>query len=361
MADFDAPSFSLGLDCDLFDSEPQITPVTHETHPSSSSNPFSVASATFKDEDDEFETLIVDDSEPEFPDSRPKLKRLRRCLTTSSTSSSVPAKAKSELHSTAVIDDEDTDQHLHTQHHVVCTSLNLPPSRPGALTVKKKQHLSNDRETVSTDSDADSCDPVVGRKCNGSDLNSNLGKYDDLHQHVKRMQNVSNAWGDFPKAYRYFFHDDSRIQELVRSRLPNFSPLGNLLNIDLEQPGTSKIDYMGQFRFGESSKQAARTVKNKRSSPSRKISRKSETEMSQGWVNPKLGVGKVTTKGAVKRKAHTARQTAGHWLTGSDGKKVYVGKRGQELMGRVAYMQYKKESGLGFKKVKRKSVNKKKK
>ncbi|KAJ0501114.1 hypothetical protein HanRHA438_Chr11g0497401 [Helianthus annuus] len=103
MADFEPPSFSLGLDCDLFDSEPQTTPVvTLDTDPSSS-NHFSLPFATFQHNGHDFETLIVDDSEPEYPDSHPNQKRRRRRLT-GATSSSSPV---SELHSTAVIDDED--------------------------------------------------------------------------------------------------------------------------------------------------------------------------------------------------------------------------------------------------------------
>ncbi|MFS7984833.1 hypothetical protein Hanom_Chr11g00991301 [Helianthus anomalus] len=372
MADFEPPSFSLGLDCDLFDSEPQTTPdvVTLDTDPSSSKH-FSLPFATLQHNDHDFETLIVDDSEPEYPDSHPNQKRRWRRLT-GVTSSSSPV---SQLHSTAVIDDEDInvfssqedrrrEQHLHTQHHVVYTSSNDREPVPASCNnaVFPKLSASTPRGFHSTDSDSDCYDPVVSRKCNGSDSNSNLGKFNDLPQHVKRKQNVSNAREDFPNAYCYFFHDDPRIQELVRSRLPYFSPLGSMLNMDLEQPGTSKIDYMGQFSFGESSKQAARTITDKKRSTSRKDLRKSKTEeMSHGWVNPKLGVDKVTTKGAAKRKVHTARQSAGHWITGSDGKRVYVGKSGQELTGRVAYIQYKKESGLGFKKVKRKSVSKKKK
>ncbi|XP_076954601.1 uncharacterized protein LOC143629132 [Bidens hawaiensis] len=296
MTDFEAPSFSLGLDCDLSDSEPQRP-------------------AQLSDDDDAFETLIVDDSEPEYPDSHPNLKRLRHRLITCATSSS-PA----ELHFTAVIDDEEdinmlssqadrrTDQH--------CTHSNFSPNRLEAFT----------------------------------------------NQHVKIKQIVSNALEDLPNSYRYFFHDDPRIQELVRSRLSNYSPLVNMFNADHDQPNPSHIDYMGQFRLGESSKQAARSTIDKKSSTSRKNSRKLETEETpQGWVNPKACVDKATTKGAVKRKGHKARLTAGHWLTGPEGKKVYVGKSGRELTGRVAYLQYKKESALGFKKVKRKSGTKKKK
>ncbi|KAL8205623.1 hypothetical protein R6Q57_009174 [Mikania cordata] len=279
-----------------------------------------------------------------------------------------------------------SDQHLHTKHHVVFTCSNFYPNKPGALSnrpANRKQHFSNDHEPVSTgcnimvfpkliasplrgfqqtDSDSDSDDPCVSDKCNGADLNSNIGIYDDLPQHVKKKLNVSNTWKDLPKAYHYFFHDNPRIQELVRSRLPNFFPLGSNLNINPEQLGTSKIDYMRRFSIGESSKQAVRTIEKKKSSTSMKISRNLETdEMSQGWVNPKLSVDKLTVKRAVKRKFRSACQTSGHWLTNSDGNKVYVGKSGQKLTGRVAYIQYKKESGLGFKKVKRKSVNKKKK
>nr|XP_043621438.1 uncharacterized protein LOC122593142 isoform X2 [Erigeron canadensis] len=167
--------------------------------------------------------------------------------------------------------------------------------------------------------------------------------------HAKRSSvNVDDS---YLPAHRYYFHDDLRIQELVRSRLPNFSPLGNPLNRDLDQPGASNIDYRRQFSYGESTKQSATNTNDKQSSSGRKSSRKLKAEeTSQGWVNPKLCVNKATTKRGAKRKGHAARQTPGRWLTGSDGKKVYVGRTGQELSGRVAYMRYKQESGGEFKK-----------
>ncbi|GJT35186.1 hypothetical protein Tco_0925605 [Tanacetum coccineum] len=268
MGDFEAPSFSLGID---FDSE------------------------------DDFQNVIVDDSDPDelHPDSN----RIRRRVTNNATSSS--SSYTLELR---------TGENLHTRYTAECTSSSFQPDR---------LNVSNAGEAVLTSS---------------IDIKKSLSY-----------------------AHRYFFHDDRRIQELVRIRLPNFSPLDDVSNSDLEQPTTSNIDYMGQFSCGESLKQASRNIKGKKSSNSRKTSRKLENEdTSEGWVNPKAAVLKVTTKGATKRTGHSL-QTSGHWITGSDGKKVYVGRRGQELTGRGAYMQYKKECGLGFKKAKKPFATKKKK
>lgn len=79
-----------------------------------------------------------------------------------------------------------------------------------------------------------------------------------------------------------------------------------------------------QFSCGESSKQDAGNILGKKSSTGRKFSRKSKNDESSspGWVNPKIGVNKVTKKGAAKRKVHGAHQSPGQWLTSSDGKKV---------------------------------------
>lgn len=104
------------------------------------------------------------------------------------------------------------------------------------------------------DSGLDSDDPCVSRKCNGSESYSNQLK-SDVRQFIglSKTRNViesvelpatESPREGFPPAHHYFFHDDLRIQELVRSRLPNLSYLGNMLNRNLEQPSTSKIDYM---------------------------------------------------------------------------------------------------------------------
>ncbi|KAI7753435.1 hypothetical protein M8C21_015568, partial [Ambrosia artemisiifolia] len=185
-----------------------------------------------------------------------------------------------------------------------------------------------------------------------------------------------------PPAHQYFFHVDQRIQDLVRTRLPNFYPL-NAANRDSKQPSTSNIDYMGQFSHSEKSKHAARTNKaaanrdstqpstsnidymgqfnhgekpkqaartNKAETRTRKNSRKSKAqETSQRFVNPKVNnTQKKLPKDAGKRRVQADGQAAsagagvGHWFTNQDGKRVYVSNNGQELTGRAAYMLYKK-------------------
>ena len=55
-------------------------------------------------------------------------------------------------------------------------------------------------------------------------------------------QQLWESTSPLPPAHRYFFHEDPRIRQLVRSRLCNFSPLGvNRVN---QQPNVSRIDYM---------------------------------------------------------------------------------------------------------------------
>lgn len=58
-----------------------------------------------------------------------------------------------------------------------------------------------------------------------------------------KSQCVIDLDDPLPSAHQYFFHSDPRIQDLVRTRLPNFFPL-NAANRDSEQPTTSNIDYM---------------------------------------------------------------------------------------------------------------------
>ncbi|KVI10343.1 hypothetical protein Ccrd_011276 [Cynara cardunculus var. scolymus] len=313
MEDFEPPSFSLGLDSSFL---------------------LSTAAATLQH--DHFQTLVllVDDSEPQFPDPHPK--RLRRLLTAS-------PYTKPALHSREVVDDEDvhvfsspedwpTDEQICTQHPAVCTTSKLSPD------------IQN-RNQIDCETDDPSVSDGAHNNINGSKSYPNRRQSGSgLLQHVGLMKQrkviesidvstTEHPWEDFrsmkhdtnavdlddslPPAHRYFFHFDSRIQELVRNRLPNFSPLGNR---DLDHhPSTSTIDYMGQFSFGESSD---RKIKDKKSSSSRKTSKRSRIEDgSQGWVNPKLGVCKGQSKGAAKRKAHAVRQAAGHWLTYPDGKK----------------------------------------
>ncbi|KAF4395589.1 hypothetical protein F8388_008688 [Cannabis sativa] len=77
------------------------------------------------------------------------------------------------------------------------------------------------------------------------------------------------------------------------------------------------------------------------------------------WVDPRSSAGIREDSG--KRGAQPVGQSVGHWFTGSDGRKVYVNKNGQELTGQIAYRQYKKDRGAGSNKSKRKTSSRRKK
>ncbi|WJX70965.1 hypothetical protein P8452_55015 [Trifolium repens] len=136
----------------------------------------------------------------------------------------------------------------------------------------------------------------------------------------QKDEQVWEAAGPLPPAHHYYFHDDPRVQRLVRSRLCNFSLLG-VNRVDQQQ----NIDYMGQFDNGGS-------------------------DVSANWVEP---------KDAGQRRVQASGQSVGHWYTGSDGRKVYVDKSGKESTGRSAYRLYRKESGATLKKSKKKTSAKK--
>ncbi|XP_040988800.1 uncharacterized protein LOC121236438 isoform X1 [Juglans microcarpa x Juglans regia] len=238
-------------------------------------------------------------------------------------------------------------------------------------------------------------------------------------EHTRSSQNDEQVWNSedpLPPVHRYFFHDDPKIQKLVRNRLPNFSPLGIIKNRGHQQPNASVIDYMRQFNHEETSKQlATRKTSFEKSSRSGRtksdVSNKDELLASEGWMDPKVistfGKGKISkqkatrkinvenrsTKGrnnskrskksnngeglntpgswvdrkssistpndAGKRPVHANGQSAGHWFTTPEGRRVYVTRGGQELTGRSAYSHYRKESGAGFRKSKKKTSAKK--
>ncbi|GLT73321.1 hypothetical protein SLA2020_451890 [Shorea laevis] len=168
-----------------------------------------------------------------------------------------------------------------------------------------------------------------------------------------------------PPAHHYFFHDDPRVQKLVRDRLPNFSPLGVLKNRGNQQPNASVIDYMRQFCHEEASKQQTTCKSNveKSSTMGRNKSKLSNAKEvllpSGGWMDPKTPAS--TPKDAGQRRVHANGQSAGHWYTNPEGRKVYATKAGKELTGRSAYRQYRKESGAGVRKSKKKTSAKKRK
>ncbi|GJY84733.1 hypothetical protein Tco_0498759 [Tanacetum coccineum] len=195
------------------------------------------------------------------------------------------------------------------------------------------------------------CDEYFSSMKEKRKVESNIGK-SNHNSHV--MDSVVDLGDPSPPAHQYFFHNDLRVQELVRTRLCNFFPL-NAENRGSEQPSTSNIDYMGQFSSGDKTNKAE-------TSSTRKNSRKSKTqETSQGFMNPKVNNVKGITKDAGKRRIQADGQVTGHWFTNGDGKKVYVAKNGQEMTGKAAYIHYKKESGGGFKNKKTKKTSTKKK
>ncbi|KAK1581924.1 hypothetical protein Q3G72_010218 [Acer saccharum] len=123
-----------------------------------------------------------------------------------------------------------------------------------------------------------------------------------------------------------------------------------------QQPSASDIDYMSQFSNGGASNQkGTQKVNNNRSTTRGRNSR-----ASGGWVDPKSSA--TIAKDAGKRQVHASGgQSAGHWYTSPEGRKVYFSKNGQELTGQIAYRQYRKENGAGFRKSKKKTNSRKKK
>ncbi|KAK3199635.1 hypothetical protein Dsin_023050 [Dipteronia sinensis] len=164
------------------------------------------------------------------------------------------------------------------------------------------------------------------------------------HPNMNSCENFEQCWDSadpLPPAHRYFFHSDPRIQKLVHSRLPNFSPIGVVPDRGNQQPSASDIDYMSQFSNGGASNQkGTQKVNNNRSSTRGRNSR-----ASGGWVDPKNSA--TIPKDAGKRRVHASGgqsggHSAGHWYTSPEGRKVYMSKNGQELTGQIAYRQYRK-------------------
>ncbi|KAK6229717.1 hypothetical protein QQP08_021484 [Theobroma cacao] len=454
MANFEAPSFSLGLDLDP-DTEPR-SPTGN--HPGPILAPDSSASfdAT-EDGDDEFgPEQEVKDSDPDTPPEPPRvLKRLRRAGDKSSAT-------KKESEKPLVWNDGDdeieefcssqekNDVDSSTQNHSVCGSSKISLKGLGVLTTqssgqcssRKKEQVSDAPATASLearhgglifpkltisplrrfkllDSDSDGsegpsdCDDTSKGACKidppskeqqstisnkkrkasvVTPQNEDLWKdftpintshiptpafdevFKEYFQSVKdtnaaqklenqKFEELLNLDDPLPPAHCYFFHDDPRIQKLVRSRLPFFSPLHMVKNGGNQQHNVSVIDYMSQFSNGESSKQrgSQKGGGKKCSTSRRKKSKNSKAEetASEGWVDLKSSA--AIPKNAGKRRVHASDQPAGHWYTSPEGRKVYVSRSGQELSGQMAYRHYRKESGAGFRKSKKKRNAKKKK
>ncbi|KAK6946897.1 hypothetical protein RJ641_000370 [Dillenia turbinata] len=458
MADFEAPSFSLGFDFDL-DSNPSIVNRAPEPSANRCSKPLQDAN-----NDEEFR--------PEFqcvnpdPDPPRVLKRLKRGLS---------SEAKKESEKICLDVDDDIEEFSSPEHsprgwslptgfHSACSSSKLPIR--GALTTqlagqRKRRTTSTANAPASasletsskkfeipkltisplrrfqlldSDSDSNSKDPSsvseennhVNNKVNSSSKTTELSSQQhDSASDQKRVntpgtqRKIEDLWKDFcpkksfcipttaldevceeyfssvkdrgtdqkaafnislndanicsnnkniaksvehqpntgdtiPPAHHYYFHDDPRVRNLVRSRLQYFSPLGIEIGRSNEQSSTV-IDYLSQFSNKEGKQPPSATQNVDRGSTrSQKKSRGSNFEQvsHSSWVNPRECAS--VPKDAGKRRVSANSQSAGHWYTGSDGRKVYVTKTGQELTGRNAYRHYKKDSGGGFRKSKKK-------
>ncbi|CAL9090707.1 unnamed protein product [Musa acuminata var. zebrina] len=181
-----------------------------------------------------------------------------------------------------------------------------------------------------------------------------------ISRNTKPQCNLTNPE---PPAFQYFYHDDMRIQTLVKRRLCYFVPLGAELHGAEKQPGAENLNYMSQFSTTDVQSRACKTNKQGLNRSFRKGKRpkdaspKKSSDATGDWMTPKNCT--AIPKDAGKRRVHASGHQSGHWFTDQNGRKAYVTKNGQELTGRVAYRQYKKDSG-GFRKPRKKSAAKKK-
>ncbi|XP_037487275.1 uncharacterized protein LOC119365730 isoform X1 [Triticum dicoccoides] len=164
---------------------------------------------------------------------------------------------------------------------------------------------------------------------------SEIGGHFQHESTSTRVGLEENLTDNHPPAMHYFCHRDQMVQNLVRERLKHFVPIGAGTSEGNEYSVEENLNY-SRSQFGQSSGANDR------------------------WVTPNSRTSVPTDFG--KRRVHAggSQSGSGHWFTGEDGRKVYVSKNGQELTGRDAYKQYKKESGKGFRNFKKKKSTVKK-
>ncbi|KAF2568355.1 hypothetical protein F2Q68_00026750 [Brassica cretica] len=161
----------------------------------------------------------------------------------------------------------------------------------------------------------------------------------------------SDSSNPTPPSHRFFLHSDPRIQNLARKRLPNFLPLG-IFNDRENRREECLIDYMNQFGSNGSSKTGVSSSKSCRG-------RQTKSKVSKDQESSKARFAAVPND-AGRRRVSANTGNAGHWFTSSEGRKVYISKGGQEFSGQSAYRCYKKETGGGFNKSRKKRPPKKK-
>ncbi|KAE8807822.1 hypothetical protein D1007_15985 [Hordeum vulgare] len=177
---------------------------------------------------------------------------------------------------------------------------------------------------------------ISGSKVSGP--YSSVSEFGEHFQHESTSTGIvleENLTDNHPPAMHYFFHHDQMVQNLVRERLKHFVPIGAGTSERNEYGVEENLNY-SRSQFGQSGGANDR------------------------WVTPNSRTSVPTDFG--KRRVHAggSQSGSGHWFTGEDGRKVYVSKNGQELTGRDAYKQYKKESGKGFRNFKKKKSTVKK-
>ncbi|KAK9002425.1 hypothetical protein V6N11_025104 [Hibiscus sabdariffa] len=463
MANFEAPSFSLGLDLDLDANLEPRSPADDQPGPILAPSP-SASFNTLEDNAEELESQQVMDSDPDTrPDPPRVLKRLRRAAYASSATKKESEKTvpwndgDEEIEEFSPPRETNADVDSSTKYQSVCSSSKVPLKRFGLLTTQsssqsgsrkkeeeslasasanlKARHagltfpkltisplrrfqlldsdsdhppddedvgkrarkivqLSKEQQSVASDEKTktsfctpqnedlwkDFCimdssriqTPAFDEVCkeyfqsvNDKNASQKLGNHKSVSQKLEsqKVEKLQDLDGPLPPAHRYFFHADPRIKKLVRSRLPFFTPLSMVNNLH-QRPNASVMDFTSQFSKGESSKQrGAQKASGKGGSISRRNKSKkpnAENGALEGWVIPKSSG--AIPENAGKRRVHASGgQSAGHWYTSPEGRKVYVTRTGQELSGQMAYRNYQKESGGGFRKSKKKSNAKRKK
>lgn len=163
-----------------------------------------------------------------------------------------------------------------------------------------------------------------------------------------------------PPAYHFFENADMRIQRLLRQRLPNFLPINSLMrgeNLGAEQV---EINYLGQFtatrgtnatsglNFQSQVSKSTRKKSTTRTAGKRKKCDPDGTETGS-WTTTGNRITKpVIPRDAGKRRVSAKGCASGHrtgfWFTDA-GRKVYISEDGREMMGKAAYLQYRKDNG----------------
>ncbi|KAL5548366.1 hypothetical protein UlMin_003597 [Ulmus minor] len=466
--DFEPPSFSLGIDLD-FHSEPQLAAGESSVREPAPEPPIDSGASIPQDDEEKFEAEVADSDQESGPDPTPALKRLRRGLPRLRERSPARVNGDDDIEEFSSEEGFVIEVPPSTQYHSMCSSSKIPLHGSGAIKTQSFSKLklknktgsaataSSSKETSQSakvfpnvtisplrrfqiiDSDSDSDDPSTSvdikrkdpiidqsSKKQQSNPGHSVAATEKMRKALDGMTRKADLWKDFSPIFVHpyipmilpissqcgtlvvyptravqdlielqmartwnkcgiwmtHFHllifnfsvmiqSFPRIRMLVCNRLPNFFPLGVTENRGNQQNCASKSSSKGRETLnGDASgswvdpkqgkgkqKSGAKKTSRTKSNASLKSNGGEALHDSGNWMDPRSS-GSITNESGRKRVQANA-QSAGHWFTGSDGRKVYVNKKGQELTGQIAYRQYKK-NGSGFKRGKKKTSSKKK-